>query len=848
MRTVIAVPVCGLLAGAAIGVAWPTLPAWLLGTVSGGLAGLSIHAFRVRANAMLVTCVSGAFVAGGVALAVDAWSEAWRPSLRAEFERLARAQSAASHTPAPSQPADVAAAVLVDGVLREDAAVTSSGNVSLSVRVEHLESPDGSRVAVDGGALLTVAGTLALDQMASWRAGRRVRATTELRVPGRFLDPGVPDQARALARRGTVLVGVVKSGALVDPVEPGTRVSEWAAAARTFARSAVRDAVGPWSAQSSAIVTAILIGDRTGLDADVERRLQEAGTYHVIAISGGNVAILAAVTLAMFRVAGLLGRGAMLAAAGGLVSYGYVVGGGASVTRATTMAAIYFLGRACDQRGPPMHTLLLVSALMTLADPLSVVDPATLLTFGATAAIVTVAGAVPAGMPRVLMPAVTLLLASAAAEAALMPVAATLFQRVTFAGLVLNFGAIPLMGLAQLAGMTAVTVDGVWPAGARIAGLAAHAGAEGLVRSADLVRFVPWVTWRVVSPPVWAIAMYYAGGVGAWVFWRRRSNARTRAGPVSARTMFARRTLAVAAIVAALWILAQPRPVSAGGDGRLHVTFIDVGQGDAALVRFPRGSSMLIDAGGLGGRSSYDVGDRIVGPVLRHFGVGRLDGLVLTHGDTDHIGGALTVLREFRPWDVWDGVPVPPSEALRRLREESLARRVRWTTVQRSDSVSIDGVQVFVRHPGVPDWERQDVRNDDSIVVELRWQDVSFVFTGDIGRDVERELVPLFARVPLRILKVPHHGSATSSSDVFVRALAPDVAVASVGRGNPFGHPSPAVLDRYRAAGTALYRTDQDGAVTVTTDGTSIDLESFTGRRLRLNQPRSREGHEGSHR
>src|SRR5207253_357307 len=141
-------------------------------------------------------------------------------------------------------------------------------------------------------------------------------------------------------------------------------------------------------------VTAIVLGDRTGLDDEVERRLQEAGTYHVIAISGGNIAILAAVTLAAFRIVGLFGRAAMISAAIGLVAYGYLVGGGASVDRATLVALVYFLGRAWDMRGPPLHALVLVAGILTLVDPLSIVDPASLLTFGATAAIVVAAPAV----------------------------------------------------------------------------------------------------------------------------------------------------------------------------------------------------------------------------------------------------------------------------------------------------------------------------------------------------------------------------------------------------------------------------------------------------------------------
>ena len=157
-----------------------------------------------------------------------------------------------------------------------------------------------------------------------------------------------------------------------------------------------------------------------------------------------------------------------------------------------------------------------------------------------------------------------------------------------------------------------------------------------------------------------------------------------------------------------------------------------------------------------------------------------------------------------------------------------------WRTVQPRDRMSFGAVELLVHHPPNPEWERQRIRNDDSEVLELRSGGVSFVFTGDIGRDVERTIAPGFERAAIRILKVPHHGSGTSSSPALIDALRPDVAVISAGRGNPFGHPVGAVLDRYRDAGAAIYRTDHDGAVTVETDGTAVRVRTFNGRQLTL--------------
>jgi competence protein ComEC len=242
----------------------------------------------------------------------------------------------------------------------------------------------------------------------------------------------------------------------------------------------------------------------------------------------------------------------------------------------------------------------------------------------------------------------------------------------------------------------------------------------------------------------------------------------------------------------------------------------------------------VVDAGGLSASASFDIGDRVVAPVIREAGFRRLDYFALTHGDPDHIGGAPSILREFRPREVWEGIPVPRFEPLTALRRAAQGAGARWANVYAGDRVVIDEVEVTARHPTRADWERQKVRNDDSIVLELHWHDVSIVLTGDIGQAPEREIAPTFPAARLRVVKIPHHGSLTSSSRDFVDALRPVVAIASAGRSNHFGHPVPEVLDRYRAIGAEVFRTDRDGAVTVDSDGYSLQVRTFTGRRLSL--------------
>ena len=840
MRTVLAVPVGGLLVGAAVGARWPGVPPPVLVAMLVGWTLLAVHAGRVRQPGLIAVAACGAFAVGGALLAADRWHDVWRPSLRVLWDAAADDARADAALHGRRPPVDEGAVLAVVGRLRTDASVSPNGTVSIALDVLWAGRAEGpperaASTPVDGGVLLTVLGTQGPARADQWRAGRTIRTTADLRRVARYMDPAVPDFERIQARRGVTLVGSVKSAALVDVVAPGSWLDERAADIRAFTRRAVADVVVPWSPRAAAIVLAIVIGDRSNLEQAVETRLQEAGTYHVLAISGGNIAILAALTLWGFRMAGVLGRTAMLVAAAGLLAYGKVAMGGASVDRAVLMAVVYFVGRAWDLRAAPTHALVLAAGVLVLRDPLSVADASALLTFGATAGIMAAGALVDLSrLPRVAAAACSMFVASAAAEAALLPVAATLFARVTFAGLVLNFGAIPLMAVAQVAGMVLVPLWGFWPDAARAVGWFAFVGAEGLVRTADLVDLAPWLTWRVSAPPLWLTGVYYAGLVAAWTLWTQRSSPSGPSSSARARPPVWRAAAACACLAAVGVLVPGLFDGRLRGDGHLHVTFIDVGQGDAALVRFPHGSTMLVDAGGLPGSGSFDIGERVVAPVLRSSGVHRLDALVLSHGDADHIGGASAVVREFRPWDIWDGVPVPTHLPSRRLHDAAQASAIRWTTLQRDDEIEIDGVQVRVPGPPRPDWERQDVRNDDSVVLDLRYGDVSVVFTGDIGSGAEADIAPRIGRAPLRILKVPHHGSQTSSSAAFVRALRPDVAVISAGRANGFGHPSASVLARYEAAGTTVLRTDLDGAVSVDTDGSSVRVHTHTGREFRL--------------
>ncbi|MDQ3070846.1 MAG: ComEC family competence protein, partial [Acidobacteriota bacterium] len=427
-----------------------------------------------------------------------------------------------------ARPSD-AEPVVLEGVLTDDASLDEEG-ASLRLRVERVRW-NGVAVALPGTVLLSVAGQPDAGRVRAWTRGRRIRAPALLRRAAHYRNDGVADAELALARRGVALVGSIKSAALVEVTATAPGWEEHMARVRAFVRRTVAGAL-PADREAAAVVTAILIGDRAGLPPETERRMQRAGTYHVIAISGGNIALFAMLAWGVARALVRSGRGATLVAMAFVASYGLLVGTGASVGRAVLAALVFLLARLFDHRAPPINAIALVGIVFLAWDPLATVDVGFLLSFGATAGILLAAppgiaalaallGGRAASRPAlVALWLVSLVIATIAAEIALLPIQASAFHRVTLAGLALNLVAIPAMAVVQVAGMAAVAaslagIDMLLPPAA----WAARCGARALVDSAALVDVMPALTWRVAAPPVWLAACY--GAACALIAWRR---------------------------------------------------------------------------------------------------------------------------------------------------------------------------------------------------------------------------------------------------------------------------------------------------------------------------------------
>ena len=809
MASVALLPALALVCGAASGLWLDPLPEarasllLLLAAASGTWCVARLHFFTVP----ILLC--GFFLAAAT-VATDARDRALHTSLRALLDF--HVGSFAIEDPEPSvrhDPLAIRALLVEDGAAQDDFTILRALVVAARF--------GGEWQPANGGVTFTVGGRPSLEQILEWRAGRTIEAFATFRRPTRYLNDGVPDFERQLALDGTTLFGSIKSGQLVEIASTGSFLQEIAGGLRVHVRRSIERWVAPHSSVSAAIATAVLIGDRTALPDEVRLRLQAAGTYHVIAISGGNIGILAALVLGVLLVCGVTGRSAALATVAVLVAYAQIVNGGPSVWRATFMAVLYFGARLLDHRTPAWNAVALAGAVALCARPLDVRDVGFMLTFGATAALLE-AGRRTTGLSarsRAVRWVAASLAASVAVEAALLPVNAWAFSRVTSAGLLLNLVAVPMMGLVQICGICVSVLSGVEFI-ARPAGWIGHLAAVALVDSARLVEAVPSLTMRVPPPPVLLVLTYYVAlGAALWTQGLSRLGSVVVAGAAAAGLVSGQ---------PAGWLTPIPDLRS------LRVTAFDVGQGDATLLEFPNRSTLLVDAGGVPfGGTAFDVGSRVLSPALWARGLRRLDTLLLTHGDPDHIGGAPAMVDDFAPSEVWQGIPVLHHRRLQALLTQAREANARVEAKFAGDELTIDGVRIRVLHPSPPDWERQRVRNDDSVALEIRYGDVAIVLLGDVGAATERAILPQLTPARVRILKVAHHGSRTSTSQELVDAWRPQMAIISCGRGNTFGHPAPEVLRRLESIGAAIYRTDRDGQITIDTNGTNVQVRTYVG-------------------
>ncbi len=672
---------------------------------------------------------------------------------------------------------------------------------------------DGVEREARGNLRLSVSRTADSSPRPDLFSGDEVTVSARIYMSREFDNFNAPFYDRFLKSRNIHNRAFAKSALLLERTGPEPSWSVLRAASilrRKLQRRLELSFPGPppvGISPEGAVLEALLLGDDGRMDEATVLSLQRTGLYHLFAISGAHIAIVSFLFFSIFKLARVPRRpsyGILIAA---LIFYALLVEGSPSVLRAVIMTVAFLAGRLLWKDAHILNAISLSAFVLLVSNPFSLFDVGFQLTYAATLSIILFQSKLLRLLPKLPLGIGQLAAMSVAATAGVLPILVSDFNRVTFSSLLLNFAAVPLVGFVMGLGYAFFPVVFAFPF---LAGLLAL-GLKALVRVftwvSGLLDPVPFVSYRVPTPPAWVVVGYFAFLLLL----------------LAPRRFRGQKTVVFAAFALFFAVLVTyPFPARSSG---LKVTVLDVGTGDSILVEFPGRRKMLIDAGGFP-EGRFDVGEKVVSPFLWRKGIKRLDRLVLTHAHPDHLGGLPAVARNFRIGEVWEAQRPADSEAYGAL-DAALDRRVPRRTVGRGFVLREDAVGIEVLNPAPeesPGAPSDD--NDRSLVLRLTCGGASFLFAGDIGKEAEAAILRAVPDVRARVLKSPHHGSDTSSSVPFLERVAPEYAVITAGEGNRYGFPRPGVLERYAAAGIRVLRTDLDGAVEFSSDGSVLRVRT----------------------
>jgi len=766
------------------------------------VAAAVLHEWRRQRVSPRALAAAAAVVAAGALVAVPWERESIAREAVATPQALLREEGMADHK------------VRVQGRVAE-VAPTYGGGVRIALELESLGDETGALRPASGRISLSIRSTQQL-----WRTGDRLGVTSRLRRITGFGNFGEFDWPAYNARRGIVagayawddrdVARLAADDGLVDAVR------------RSFSEACARR-----GGQGAELLEALIIGDRVGIDRSVSESIRDAGLAHYLAISGSHMALIVVVVVAVVRRLALatpavragydVMRAAAVTAMAALLGYAAISGGGVSVTRSVLMAAATLIAMWRGRPDDGLRALGGSAVLLAFQMPGVGEEAGFQLSFAAVGALIVLARsraggpadpasltASPshssAGGPR---RAAALRVAREGLAVVLVcwlvtsPLVAQCFHRVSLIAPVANLVAAPVVSTIVVVGLLAVVT---LPLGPQPAGWLIDLGSllgDSLAALAHWTAAIPGAAVATPEPGPLLTACLSATPflLLAPLPLRRRGL-----------------PLLVAAIAACVVTGLHTRYRSDVAD----LWFASVGQGDGAVVRMPGGRVMVID-GGPPGR-----GHLVMAPLLRRLWVHRIDWLVASHVQADHSGAFLELLDQFDVGELWLPAGRCDSEAAARL----IARAAAAGTVVRRVGAGTDaapGVRVLAPR----DEQGSCDANDRSIVLSFEHAGYRALFTGDIEAAGEAALVSAAGQDALRahVLKVPHHGSRTSSTPPLVAAVAPSVAVASLGLDNRYGFPAPAVEQRFLAAGALWLRTDRTGGVHVVLrrGGISVD-------------------------
>lgn len=670
---------------------------------------------------------------------------------------------------------------------------------------------------IDGDILILVRKSPEADSlMMSLRVGDPVAVYGKLEHPKGPRNPGEFDFRRYLLLNDISAVVYLKSvNDLIKFEGSEQTLSPLQTIARLRARiaSAIDETVG---GVEGAFLKGIVIGDRSEIPTEVKTSFVNAGVLHVLAVSGLNVGMVALIFMSAFSLLRLGRSWTTLLTLGSIFIYMFLTGSTPSVVRATIMATVFLTARLIQRKSDLVNSLAFAAIAMYLVDAKQLFDPGFQLSFAAVGSIlyfypkiVSYSEYFPERLrrSRFLDSLWKLFAVTTAAQVGTIPFTVAYFGKVSIVSLVANLFVIPAVGVALALGfaISFASLFSNW--------LAAVYGEMGqlllnvVLHLVDYSGSLPFAFLSVRNFDLLDVLIFYA--VAVFLFNLKEKQLRKR-------LIFAVLILANIAVFLALFTEGP----------RLRVTILDVGQGDATLVEFPSGKTLLVDGGPK--TFAYDAGERTVVPFLKRT-VKKLDAVVVSHPHNDHLGGIEAVLRNAHMGTVYDAGHVAESQVYRKFLERIDSLKLPLLRVRSGERIDLtDEARIYVLHPTKNFIQRDSLHylrdfNNSSVVLKIQYGKVSVLLPGDAEEPAEAQMLFLYdGFLRSDLLKVGHHGSITSSGEEFVKAIRPKFAAISVGANNKYGHPSPETVARFRSLGTDVHRTDLEGALIYESDGKNI--------------------------
>jgi competence protein ComEC len=851
---------------------------WLLLCAAAWAAAASALLLKVNGLAAAGLLLCGCFVAGGALWAINEEAKSEK-SVRRLFERgqlridePVEIWGILNATPELA-PDRIYLSIVVEKVATLGRELEASGAVSLVAPFNDRES----RLEYD---------SLALDY------GTRVRLLARLSDRRGYRNPGAPDFQRPLEFRGYDASGWVKSPLLIERLGEGDRNPVLARLYFIRAR-ALAVTLRHFKQPASGILAAALFGNQYFLERETAEMFRAGGTFHLLVISGIHIALIGLIALRLAKYLSNSRVVQYLLVLALIWAYALMVGAEPAVTRSAVMMSIVFAGQSIFRRSAGANALAAAAIVLLCWQPLDLFNPGFQLSFMTVLMIVVFTGPLytrlkQAGQwqPTRLTPypprlsglvkmfaeilfwdeagfreemkaeriryrldksmaarrinemrlqkalawiAVTIF-TTTGVQIGLLPLMVAQFHRVSLVAPVTNVIEGALIFALMIAGAVYLVLHSIVGGIARRLAGAVNALGELSVKSCEPLLAVSWGNLRVpdLQPSVLVFVAFFAAVlvliivIDAWNPFSKGENRTKRVGGALA--------IASSFTVIVLSCLMLVHPFEHEYErGRLSVTFLDVGQGDAMLIAFPAGALMLLDAGGRPGFAAAENGDdkredvfeedRIgiaeaaVMPYLWHRGIKKLDWIIASHGDADHVEGFSEIIRNF-------AIGTALGEA-RQFEQAGLPRRM----ARRGDRFEIDGVRLDLFSPPADPSALTD--NNRSLVIKVRYGSRRFLLTGDIEREAESMLVESGSDLAADVLKVAHHGSNTSSTAEFLKKVGPGHAVISVADPSPYGHPHAEVSERLRESGARIWQTSACGAITISTDGRDLRVETF---------------------